>query len=194
MKVAPWRSNPVFRSMASRHPSALPVRRTLVLAATLLLLWFLVAEANHLLAGLRVYLYPAALFVVHAALTQPARSGLAATLLGGLIFDAHAPAPLFGLHLILFAAAHAVVFHLRDRIPRDDTVAVVVVALLVNFALFLMLSFWIVPFLPVPATAWGRLLMDLLVSQFVVALAAPWYFALQSRALLLAGVEREGFA
>jgi len=170
------------------------MRRTLVLAATHALLWTLVGQANHFLAGWRAYLFVGGLYVVYAALTQPRRSGLAASLLGGALCDAGAPAGLFGTHVILFAAAHVIVFHIRDRVPRDDTTARVIVVLFTNFALFLLFSFRQIHLLPVPAAAWPRLLVDLVYSQFALVLIAPWFMALQARALALTGADREATA
>lgn len=167
------------------------LRRTLVLSATLLLLWGVVAEVNHLLSGLRVFLSVGALYVAFVALAQPFRAGLIISAIGGLICDANAPTAVFGLHTLLFVAAHAVLFHLRDRIPRDDTISRVIIALLANLALFLLLSFSQIHRSPSPAAAWPRLFVDLVCSQVILTLIAPWFFALQTRALILAGVERE---
>lgn len=166
------------------------MRRTLVLFATLLLLWALVAQVNHALSGLRVYLFAGSLFVAYAALTQPLRAGLAASLLAGLVCDANAPVA-YGTHLVLFAAAHLLVFHVRDRVPRDDAIAAVLVALFANLGLFLVFSFTQLHGAPSPAAVWPRLLADLVCSQFFLALATPWFFALQQRALQLARVLRE---
>jgi rod shape-determining protein MreD len=121
----------------------------------------------------------------------PFRAGLGATLLGGLLCDANTPVA-FGTHLVLFAAAFAVISHLRERLPRDDTVARVIVALLANLGLFLIFSVAQVAGSPAPAAAWPRLIADLVCSQVGLALLAPWFFALQHRALLLVGAERPG--
>jgi rod shape-determining protein MreD len=166
------------------------MRHTLATCLTLLLLWALVAEANHALSGLRVYLFVGGLFVTYAALMLPWRAGLAASLLGGLLCDANAPVA-FGTHLVLFAAAFAVLSHLRDRLPREDTVARVIVALLANLGLFLIFSFTQIGGSPAPAATWLRLIADLVCSQVCLALVAPWFFALQHRTLLLARAERE---
>jgi rod shape-determining protein MreD len=166
------------------------VRPSLTIALTLILLWTLVAQINHALAELRVYLFVGSLFVVFSALKLPLRSGLAASLIGGLICDANSPAN-FGTHTLLFAAAHAVVFHLRDRLPRDDTIARLIASLLTNLALFLTFSFVQIARSPSPAAVWPRLILDLACSQVFLALIAPWFFALQHRALVLAGVQRE---
>lgn len=167
------------------------MRRTLALSLTLMLLWTVIAEANHLLTGLRVYLFVGALFVTYSALSQPFRTGLATAFIGGLICDANAPATSFGTHALLFAAAHACMFHIRDRIPRDDPTSRIIIALFANLALFLVFSFSQIHRSPAPAAAWPRLISDLVVSQVLLALIAPWFFALQSRALVLARVERE---
>jgi rod shape-determining protein MreD len=167
------------------------MRRVLVLFATLFLLWALVAQANHALADIRIYLFPGALFVLYAALAFPLQAGLTVSLLGGLICDANSPVA-FGTHTLLFALTHAVVFHLRDRLPRTDTVGRVVVALLANLGLFLLFSFVQIGRSPAPAAVWPRLIVDLVCSQVFLALVTPWFFALQRRALVLARVEREG--
>ena len=166
------------------------MRRALVLFATLLLLWALVAQLNHSLTGLRVYLFVGALYVVHAALLATRRSGLIATLLGGLLCDATTPVP-FGTHAFLFGVAHALVHRVRERVPRDDAVGITIVALLLNLALFLAFSFTQIHRSPAPAAVWPRLIVDLVCSQIFLTLITPWFFALQSRALALARVERE---
>ena len=165
------------------------MRRALVIFLTLLLLWTLVAELNHALTGLRVYLFVGGQFVTYAALMLPLQTGLSASLLGGLLFDATTPV-WFGTHFLLFAAAHVVVFHLRTRLPREDTVARVVAALLANLGIFLVFSFTQIGASPSPASAWLRLFADLVASQVFLALVAPWFFALQARALVLARAEQ----
>jgi rod shape-determining protein MreD len=164
------------------------MRRFLALFATLVLLWALAAQANHALAPCHIYLFVGGLFITYSALGFPLRSGLAASFLAGLVVDANEPV-VFGTHAMLFAAAHALLFHLRDRLPRDDSVGRIVIALLANFGLFLALSFARAD--RSPASVWPRLLADLVCSQIVLAVIAPWFFALQSRSLVLAGAETE---
>ena len=169
------------------------MRRTLVTFATLLLLWMVVAQVNHAFSGLHVYFFVGGLFVAYAALKLPLRDGLAAVLLAGLLCDANAPVP-FGLHLLLFAATHAVIFNLRDHVPREETIVRVIVALLANLVLFLALSFALIGRGPAPGAVWPRLIFDLLCSQLLLAVIAPWFFALQAQALVLARVERDNLA
>ena len=175
-------------SSLNSQPTAM--RRVLILFATLLVLWALVAQLNHVLADARVYLFSGALFVIYAALMLPLPDGIALSMLGGLVCDANAPVA-FGTHTLLFATTHTVVFHLRARLPREDTVGRVVIALLANLALFLVFSFVQIGRSPAPAAVWPRLIIDLVCSQVFLALAAPWFFALQRRALVLALLERE---
>ncbi len=168
------------------------LRLVLIFLSTLLL-WAVTAQLNHALAPWRLYVFVGALAVTLPALTFSLRGGLLASFLGGLLFDAVAPVT-FGTHAILFGLTHAVVFNFRDRVPRDDTVSRVVIALFANLGLFLMFSFSQVARSPAPASMWPRLFADLACSQVCLALIAPWFFAIQSRALALADHERRRFA
>ena len=161
------------------------MRRILALFLSALLLWSVVAIVNHYLAPWHVFLCVGGLFVTYIALQLPLRTGLYAALLAGLLCDAGSGTR-FGLHAVLFGLAHGLVFNLRGRLDRDGTVVQVVVALLVNLGLFLGLSLTQIGALPAPGAAWLRLLWDLLWSQLALALLAPWFFAVQRRALELA--------
>jgi cell shape-determining protein MreD len=169
------------------------MRRLLILLACSLILWVIVTQINHAATGIRVYLFVGGLFVTFSALTQPFAPGLSSAMLSGLIFDANTPVA-FGTHMVLFAATHVVVYRLRDRVPRNDTISRVTVAVLANLALFLVFSFSQLLRSPAISGAWPRLFIDLICSQIFLALVAPWFFALQSRSLVLARVERESFA
>ncbi len=169
------------------------MRRLFALFLTLLILWAVLAQVNHALTEFRVYLFAGALFVSFTALTQPLRFGLAMSIAGGMICDSNSPVP-FGTHVLLFIVAHFTVFHIRERVPRDDNIAAVVLALFTNFALFLVFSFTQIHGSPSPAFIWPRLLMDLLCSQILIAFITPWFFALQARALDFAGHGRGDIA
>jgi rod shape-determining protein MreD len=188
------------------------MRRTLILFFTQAVLWLVVGQLNDSLSGLRVTLLVSSLLVVLTALTQPLVAGFAAVFLTGLLCDSAQPlwvefdpaarwgfaaAVVYGLahaNTLLLSAAHAVLFYLRDRLPRDRPVGLLVVALLANLALFLLFSLMQVAHSPAPAAVWLRLGIDLVCSQIFLALIGPWFFALQVRALALARVEREHFA
>jgi cell shape-determining protein MreD len=163
-------------------------RRWLIPFAAMMLLWWLVAEVNHYLAPHGIHLFVGGLLVTFAALQLSLRHGLAASLLTGLAIDAVEPVP-FGTHLLLFAVVHVVVFHLRGRFARDETIVGVVTALFANLALFLGLSVVVLGDHPAPAAAWERLIFDLGWSQLFIAAIAPWFFALQRRALELGRVD-----
>jgi rod shape-determining protein MreD len=166
--------------------------RPLVIFATLLLLWLMLSELNHALAPLHIYVWIGALFVTFAAIALPLRPGLIATILGGLICDASTPVA-FGLHTLLFAATHVVLFNIRDRVPREETAGRVLIALFTNLALFLVFSFLQLSGWSSPAEVWPRLLTDLLCSQVLLALITPWFFALQARSLAIFGSAREPY-
>lgn len=158
--------------------------RSLVIFATLLLLWLILSELNHALAPMHIYVWAGALFVTFAAIALPLRPGVMGTILGGLLCDATTPVP-FGLHTLLFVAVHVILFNLRDRVPREETAGRVLIALFANLALFLVFSFLQLSRWNSATDVWPRLLSDLLCSQVVLVLIAPWFFALQARALAL---------
>ena len=167
--------------------------RTLTLFLCSFVLWAIVTQLNHGLSGWHVYCFVGSLFVTFAALMQPLGPGLWATILTGLVFDAHTPVA-FGTHLVLFALTHLAVYRVRDRVPRNDTISRVIVAVLANLAPFLVFSFIQIVRIPFAATLWPRLIVDLVCSQVFIAIAAPWFFALQAHSLILVRVERENFA
>ena len=164
-------------------------RRWMIPLATMLLLWWVVAEVNHYLAPHGVYLFVGGLLVTFAALRLRLRHGLPATLLAGLAIDAVEPGVPFGTHFVLFAVVHVLLFHVRTRLPRAETVIGVVTALFANLALFLALSVVALGDHPAPGGAWLRLLADLGWSQLFIAAIAPWFFALQARALELGRID-----
>ncbi len=158
------------------------MRSALALFLTFLLLGTVVAQLNHALTGWGLYIWVGGLFITHGALAPTPRGGLTAALLGGLVLDSTAPVA-FGTHALLFAAGYALVFRLRDRVQRDETSSRIAFALLVNLALFLVFSFLQSRHAPPAANLWPRVIVDLLASQLVVLLVAPWFCALQARTL-----------
>lgn len=169
------------------------MRRALTLFASLLLLWTVVAQVNHAVSSVHVHVFAGGLFVSFAALTQPRWLGLCVTVLGGLLCDANTPV-VFGTHALLFAAAHLMVAHMRERVPRDDTLGRTIVTLVANGLLYLALGLTQWGQIPAAITIWPRVLTDFVASTTFVALVTPWWFALQARALQVARVERVGLA
>ena len=161
------------------------MRGTVALFLTLYLLRALVAEVNNSLSCLHIWLFAGGLFVAYSALMMPFRPGFVATLLAGLLCDSVTPAP-YGTHAFLFSAAHIIVFNLRERMQRDDTAVRVIAALLINAGLFLALTFVRIRVAHGGAAAWPRMLSDLAWSEVAIAVAAPWFFALQLRTLEIA--------
>jgi len=148
------------------------------LVANVVLLQIL-AVANHHLAPLGLALFFGGLLVTYAAARFDLRHGLASTLFTGLLLDANTAMP-YGLGTFFLGLTHVLIYHGRQRFPRDEPVFFTVVALLANLFLFLALSFVLVGANPRPAAAWGRLLVDLVFSQLALALVATWFFALQN--------------
>ncbi|MES1167369.1 MAG: hypothetical protein ABUL68_05140 [Pseudomonadota bacterium] len=184
-------------------PSSFGMVRVALIFLTQLLLWVLVAQANHALSGLHVYLFASGLFIAYPALAFGLREGMIVSFLGGLLCDANvALAPdlsrsalaLAHTHALLFVCAHAIIYHLRDRLPREETFARVLVVLFSNLGIFLVFSLAKASRLPASAEIWPRLIVDLACSQVFLVLIAPWFFALQRQVLALANVQRESLA
>ncbi len=161
-------------------------RRILVLFGCGLVLWFLISQVNHYLAPARLYVWVGGLYVTFAATRLASQEGLYASFLTGLLLDAVAPVA-FGLHAFLFGIAHIVLVRLRHRFAGDVTIVAATVALLTNLALFVVFTVTQLGAMGESAAVGLRLLMDLVVSQCVLVLLAPWYFAFQSRALEIVG-------
>ena len=164
--------------------------RWLIVTLANLLLWWLTGLANHYGADHAVYFYLGGLLITYAALRLDPKQGLIATLLTGLMVDALEPVP-FGTSLILFSVIHLTVLYGRKRFPREGAVFGIVVALLANLFLFIALSFLLVGAGPRPASAWLRIFGDLFFSQLAIFLVAPWFLALQDRAMDLAAIHPE---
>jgi cell shape-determining protein MreD len=153
------------------------------LFATLVALQLLAGQLNHAISGMHASVYLGGLFVAFAALRLPLLPSLYATFLAGCAVDAGSPLP-FGTHAFLFAGAHLFIFNLRDRLPRDETATRTGVALLANLAFFGVLSAMEERSVG-GHSAWPRVFCDLIWSQAVLAVIAPWYFAFQDRVLTL---------
>ena len=172
--------------------------RLLLAFLPLALLNLLVAQLNHIFAPWHVYFFAGGLLVVFAALRLDFRTGFAAVFLAGLFLDSAEPLlrfghhEFFGVHAFLFAAAQVLIYSMRGRLPREETVISVMFALLVNLGIFVVFSLLYTGRLPAPFSVWSRLLIDLICSQILIALIAPWFFALQARVFLLAGFELHG--
>ncbi|MDE3084699.1 MAG: hypothetical protein KGJ37_05705, partial [Verrucomicrobiota bacterium] len=113
--------------------------RFLLALAPLVLLGFLLGQFNHALAPCHVYLFAGGLMVAFAALRLDFDVGLAAVFVAGLFCDANEPVR-FGTQAFLFAVAYSAIVLVRRRLPREETLVAVAVALLANLGLFLALS------------------------------------------------------
>jgi len=164
--------------------------RWLIVFAANLLLWWLTGLVNDFCAGFAVHFYLGGLFVTYAALRLDRKHGFIATVLTGLMLDAAEPVP-FGTSVLLFGLIHATLLYGRQQFPREGAVFGLVVALLANLFLFIALSFLLVGANPRPGEAWLRIFVDLLASQLFMLLIAPWFLALQDRAMELVQIHPE---
>ncbi len=157
-----------------------------LLACSLVLLW-LMGQANHYLAPFGVQVWLGGLLVTLPALRASLRCGLFVAFTTGLSIDAVTPV-LFGTHAVVFAFVLVIAHAARHRFPREDVVVAVTAALFANLCLLLLLTFVHAPAWPDPGAGWLRFFADLVASQVVLTLVAPWFFALQVRAVELTGV------
>ena len=179
------------------------MRRVVVIFCTHFLLWLLIAQFNHALSRFPVHLFVGGLYITYPALALRFRDGMITAFLVGLLCDANMPiAPavsgaalgLAHTHTLLFVSAYTIVHHLRDRLARNETAGRVWVALFTNLGIFAVFALLRIGDLPALGAIWTRIVIDLACSQIFLALIAPWFFALQERSLVLAGVEREHVA
>jgi rod shape-determining protein MreD len=152
------------------------------------LLWAITAQINHYLAVWHLNLFTGGLMITYAALRFRSRIiwRVAAPL--GLLVDAASAVP-FGMHAALFLVAGVAIHRARGRKPRTDLVFSVAIAVLANAALFLVIAIAFAIRGPVQAGVVFTLFINLLLSSAFVALVAPWFFAFQTRALELAGID-----
>jgi len=162
-------------------------RTPLIIFGCCVVLWVCVSQLNHYLAPLHLSLFVGGLLVSFSALRLDFRAGWWASLLIGLLIDSSS-AVAFGFHGLIFVAAHVGIFNLRGRFPREETVFGLVVALLANLALFIVVTASLIHRSPAPFDMLPRLFLDLLASELVVLLVAPWFFSLQEHTLELVGV------
>lgn len=162
------------------------LRQILAMLACAAVLCALVGQLNHALAPLALTFSVPGLLIAYTALRLPPGAGIASTFAVGLWLDAATPLP-FGRQAFILAFAFCLVFRLRDRLPRQENIMAVVVALFVNLALFVALAFFSLGGLPDPAAGGVRLLGDLLISQLLTALLGPWFLSLQGAVLRLIG-------
>jgi hypothetical protein len=143
------------------------------------------AQANYSLAPWQMRLCFGGLLVAPAALNLGFRAGATVAFVSGLALDANAPV-WFGTQALLLLAAQVVLYSLRDRLARGETAVDVVATLLTNLAFFLALALFAGGI--AAERNGGRWLIDLALSQVVLAIVTPWFFALQARTLGWIGV------
>jgi len=162
-------------------------RTTLIIFGCCVVLWVSVCQINHYLAPIHLSLFAGGLLVAFPALRLDFRTGWWSSLLIGLLVDSSTPVA-FGFHGLIFVAAHTGIFNLRGRFPREETAFGLIIALLANLALFIVITASLIHRTPSPLEMLPRLSLDLLASEFLVFLVAPWFFALQEKTLEIAGV------
>jgi rod shape-determining protein MreD len=163
------------------------MRRTLIFFLTQFLLWVLLSQVNHELTPWGIALFFGGLFVGFSALHFERREALVGAFAAGFLHDVGTPLP-FGTHAVVFAAAVIFLQHVRHRLNRHEGLITVMVILIANLGLFLAVSAVAARLLPDVGGFTSRVFSDLIASQLTLALVAPWFLALQSKTLEIAGL------
>ncbi len=152
-----------------------------------LILAALTKQLSHSVGGWGISLWLGGLLIAFPALRLAPQQGFNACFLIGLLVDATTPLP-FGLNAFLFSVAHLVIVRVRNRFAAASTVAGTVAGLITNLVLYVILTSVVLGGSPDAPFSGLRFLSDLILSQLTLALIAPWFFALQEKALFIARV------
>ncbi|GAB5560280.1 MAG: hypothetical protein SynsKO_19270 [Synoicihabitans sp.] len=155
-------------------------RRLFVMVMAAWVLITLVRQVNHAASPLNLSLWVGGLLVAFPAIHLNPRTAFTSCFIIGLMLDAWSPLP-FGTHALLFGAAQIIIGRLRMRLATREPTIELIVALIANLILFVAMTFIVIGRSGGGSFSGFRLLAELAVSQVVIALILPWYFALQSR-------------
>ncbi len=150
------------------------------------LLWAMTQQLNHSLGEWHLHVFISGLIITFPSLRLEHAHAWKCILFIGLLSDAAAPVP-FGAHAFLFLLSHAILHKLRQRFPEHDVIFSLSCALAVNAGLMLALTLGLGHRAPTAVSLWTPMLVNLALSSAVIVIITPWTFALQLRALELAG-------
>lgn len=156
-------------------------RRIFALLVCGWILMTIVRQTNHLLAPSGLSIWLGGLIITVAALHLNPKTGFAGCFLLGLMMDAWSPLG-FGTHALLFGAAQIIIGRIRNRFAAQELTIGITVALITNLILFVFITFIAIGRSSGATISGVRLLSDLVLSQILLALITPWFFALQNRA------------
>ncbi len=156
-------------------------RRIMVLLVCGWILMTIVRQTNHLLAPSGLSIWIGGLLITLAALHLNPKTGFVGCFLMGLMMDAWSPLG-FGTHALLFGAAQIIIVRIRNRFASQELTIGITVALITNLILFVLITFIAVGRSSGGTISGVRILSDLVLSQVLLALITPWFFALQHRA------------
>ena len=143
-----------------------------------LLLYILVQSVNDALSPTLLYIYVGGLYVVFAALYLNAFAGLFAVALTGLIIDAPLNCP-FGTSMLLFLIAFVIIRWFRQRLGSHISSILFLLIQATNCLLFLALSLVQAWVQPTNFDYWHGVLINLALSQVILAIIQKWFFDLQ---------------
>ncbi len=137
-------------------------------------------QMNHVLSPLNISLWLGGLLVAYPALKLNPRTAFTSCFIIGLMMDTWSPMK-FGTHALLFGAAQIIIGRIRLRLATHEPTIELIVALIANLFMFIAMTFIAMGKSGGGSFSGLRLLTDLLISQVILVMILPWYFALQSR-------------
>jgi hypothetical protein len=163
--------------------------RWLIVAGGNLLLMYVSMQVNHYLTAISASVFLFGLPIGFAALRLSLGQGLAACATTGLFYDTLTPFPL-GTGLVFFSIAFTVIYAIRSQFHREEAFSSVIVVLLANLFLFAAFSGVATAMTGSPGYP-ARLIIDLLISQILIAVICGWFFSFQMALMELFGINIE---
>lgn len=157
-------------------------RRMIVVLGAAWILLTLLRQTNHAFTAWGVSIWLGGLLIAYPALHLNPKTGFTCCFLIGMMLDAWSPLG-FGTQAVLFGAAQIIIHRIRKRFAASELAIGITVSLITNLILFVIITFIVIGRSHGGPVSGLRLLVDLAVSQVVLVLIAPWFFALQQRAL-----------
>ncbi|HCR37550.1 MAG TPA: hypothetical protein DIU37_05310 [Opitutae bacterium] len=160
--------------------------RWLIILCVNLLVYFLVQELNDALTFFGLNIYLASLYIVFPAIYLAPTQGAIVVLITSWVVDAPLPTP-FGTTALLSIFIYTLILLIRHRIRHHMGAFILSITFFTNLILFLILTL-IASNSPLADFAyWQTLGINLICSQAVLLLAAPWVLELEQTLFQLSG-------
>ena len=152
------------------------------------LLFFLINKLNHSISQYSLYFFLNGIYLIFAATNIRLKTGLFCSFITGLFLDSMFPYS-FGLSTVCFIPLHFLLYKNRYKLHRDQNWHITLLAFAINLLLIAILFF---------SNSNGHLFelpyfihctTDLVISQILLILSAPWFFDFQRSTMQWVGVD-----